>query len=148
MARTSGGAATKSTISAWMTCTICTGVPVDGLHAGRSRVQRAEQQPGRHHAARPAEAEQRHGDRVDPVGAVALRVEGEVGAEDDRGAGQPGEPAADQHHQRPVALHVHPGDAGGAGVRADAAELEPGRGPVEQPPHPERGRPARSGSRR
>ena len=34
MARINGGAATKSTISAWMTWTICTGVPVETCMPG------------------------------------------------------------------------------------------------------------------
>ena len=93
----------------------------DGLHVRRPGVQRAEQQPGEHHAARPAEPEQRDRDRVDAVGPVIWKFSVKSVPWTSHGAARgPASAAGDQHHQHPVPFHVDARHARGrVGVRAD-----------------------------
>src|SRR5918999_792693 len=103
--------------------------------------ERAEQQRGGDRSARRVAPEQRHGDADEPE-LVDLDVVGrdaELPAQHVERAGQPGEEAADGHHEHVVLRHAHAAVAGRLRVEADRADLVAGRGAVEQEPERDHG---------
>ena len=98
---------------------------------------------------RPGPAEQRHGDRVDAVGAVALEVSAVKSVPwMTAAAASPASAAGDQHDQIQDRSTLMPALRAASRVGADAAELEPDRAAAQQPPHRRPRRPGRAGSRR